>query len=108
MHQKITFSDFTKAFHDMGYENNFSHSGLRVLFNYLEEYEDSAGESIELDVIALCCDYCESTWEEIAEDYDIDVEGLDETDTQSEVMNYLEMNTVIAGEVPGGCVYLAF
>ena len=39
--------------------NNFSRVGLKELFDYLEEYEDSTGESIEFDPIALCCEYTE-------------------------------------------------
>ena len=39
--------------------NNFSRTGQVALFEYLEEYEDSTGEQIELDPIALCCEYTE-------------------------------------------------
>ena len=34
--------------------NNFSYTGLASLFDYLEEYEESIGEKIEFDPIALC------------------------------------------------------
>ena len=40
-------------------KNTFSYDGKIALFNYLEEYEESTGEEIELDIIALCCDYTE-------------------------------------------------
>ena len=108
MKQTVNFNDFRDAFRAFDRMENFSYEGARVLFDYLAQIEEDTGEEIELDVIALCCDYSEATWEEIADDYRIDVRGLDETDTQSEVMNYLEMNTCIVGEVPGGCVYLNF
>jgi len=39
--------------------NNFSYAGRQVLFEYLEEYEDSTGEQIEFDPVALCCEYTE-------------------------------------------------
>jgi hypothetical protein len=39
--------------------HNFSRVGLQGLFDYLEEYEDSTGESIEFDPIALCVEYTE-------------------------------------------------
>ena len=39
--------------------NNFSRTGQVALFDYLEEYEDSTGEQIEFDPIALCCKYTE-------------------------------------------------
>ena len=108
MKQTINFNDFRDAFRAYDRMENFSYEGARVLFDYLEELEEDTGEEIELDVIDLCCNYSEATWEEIADDYGIDVKELDETDTQSEVMNYLEMNTCIVGEVPGGCVYFNF
>mgnify|MGYP003350223349 CR=1 FL=1 len=108
MKQTVNFNDFRDAFRTMDRMENFSYEGMQALFDYLEQLEEDTGEEIELDVIGLCCDFSEATWEEIARDYRIDVKGLDETDTQSEVMNYLEMNTTIVGEVPGGCVYLNF
>ena len=108
MKTTINFYDFRAAFRKCDRMENFSYEGQQALFDYIEQIEEDTGEEIELDVIALCCDFSEATWEEIARDYRIDVRGLDETDTQSEVMNYLEMNTCIVGEVPGGCVYLQF
>ena len=39
--------------------NNFSRTGQVALFDYLEEYEESTGEQIEFDPIALCCEYTE-------------------------------------------------
>jgi hypothetical protein len=39
--------------------DNFSYPGLLALWEYFEEYEDSTGEEIELDVIAICCEYSE-------------------------------------------------
>lgn len=59
MYQSVTFSDFVDAFRVMDRRDQFSYDGLRALFDYIEEYEDSTGESIELDVIALCCEYSE-------------------------------------------------
>lgn len=39
--------------------DNFSYNGLMALFSYMEDLETSLGEEIELDVIAICCDYSE-------------------------------------------------
>ena len=50
--------DFERAFKRCE-RDNFSYDGLKALFEYLEEYEDSTGEEVELDVIALCCEYAE-------------------------------------------------
>ena len=58
MKQTINFHQFCDAFSDT-YKGNFSYAGKRALFDYLEEYEDSTGEQIELDTVALCCEYSE-------------------------------------------------
>jgi hypothetical protein len=50
--------DFERAFKRFE-RNNFSYDGLKALFEYLEEYEEGTGEEVELDVIALCCEYTE-------------------------------------------------
>ena len=74
MKQTINFYDFQKAFQDLR-PNSFTYDGLRALFEYLEELEDSNGEEIELDVIALCCDFTEyESVEEYARDYNDDLE----------------------------------
>ena len=63
MIKQITFSTFCDAFRDMGRDENFSYAGKRALFDYLEE----VSPDMELDVIALCCEYYES---------DIDSKGV--------------------------------
>ena len=53
------------------YKNNFSYEGLSALFDYLEEMEESTGEELDFDPIALCCEYLEyDSFEEFQEDYD--------------------------------------
>jgi hypothetical protein len=59
MKMTIELSDFRTQFELYNRTENFSYDGLRALFEYLEDYEDCTGEEIELDVIALCCDYTE-------------------------------------------------
>ena len=59
MKKTINFYDFERAFINMGRENQFTYEGKKALFEYLEEYEEATGEEIELDIIALCCDYTE-------------------------------------------------
>ena len=75
IYQTVNFSMFCDAFRSLR-PDNFSYEGLQALYNYLEDMADSTGEPIELDVIALCCDYAEATIWEIAENYGID--GTDE------------------------------
>ena len=59
MKRTINKWEFRDAFRDMGRKDQFSYNGLGALFERLEGYEEDTGEEIELDVIALCCDYSE-------------------------------------------------
>jgi len=38
---------------------NWSYNGARALAEYLEEYEENAGQEMELDVVAIRCDFSE-------------------------------------------------
>ena len=55
----ITKSEFTASFHKMGRGNQFSHKGLLALYDYLEDLGEATGQQVELDVVALCCEYAE-------------------------------------------------
>lgn len=107
MKTTVDFNDFRHAFNAIR-PNNFSREGLEQLFDYFESYEQDTGEEIELDVIAICCDYVEQSWQNIARDYDIDVEGLDDDEAKQHVMNYLCDNTSVIGESNGCFVYQCF
>jgi hypothetical protein len=102
MIQTINLSDFRAAFHSMGRKDQFSYEGLGALFDYLEE----ADPDFDLDVIALCCDYSEDTAEDIAKNYGIEVDSLDEL--QDAVRAHLEENTSIVAEIPSGFLYAQF
>ena len=70
MKTTIDFHQFANWFQEHR-PHNFSRVGLQGLFDYLEEYEDSTGESIEFDPIAFCCEYTEyENMEEFWQDYD--------------------------------------
>lgn len=85
MKRIINQSEFIDAFAHMGRENQFSYNGKVALFASLEEYEDSTGEEIELDVIALCVEYTE--YKDLAE--------LQENYTDIETMEELQEHTTV-------------
>tara|TARA_A200000159_G_scaffold19764_1_gene16356 strand:- start:36 stop:332 length:297 start_codon:yes stop_codon:yes gene_type:complete len=71
MKQSINFYDFRQAFRQHERDNQFSHEGLSTLFDMLEDYEQDTDEEIELDVIALCCDFTEyDSFKELTDNYD--------------------------------------
>ena len=70
MKKRITELEFIEAFQKSSRSNNFSTRGLKALFNYFEELEEAAGEEIEFDLIAICCEYTEfASIEELKKDY---------------------------------------
>lgn len=111
MKTSVNFSQFCDAFRAAGRNENFSYDGKRALYDFLEEMADQTGEEGELDVIALCCEFAESTVEELINDYSIDVseaEG-DEEEIEAIVEEYLNDNTMVAGKLDNGSfVYAQF
>ena len=67
MKKTINFYDFRKAFENYDRLDNFSYDGLQALFDYFEEIEIDCDMEIELDVIAICCEYSELTIKEIVQ-----------------------------------------
>ena len=113
MKQTINKSDFIDQFRVMDRLENFSYEARGLLFDYLEEYEENTGEELEMDVIAVCCDYSEDSADSIAANY-MDAEDYAEFKELSEdeqidgIREYLEENTQIIGETPTGFVYQVF
>jgi len=99
MYQTINSYDFETAFNKAGRKEQFSYKAKNMLFDYLEAYEDETGEKVELDVIALCCDYEESSVTDIAASYDIDIEGLEEDAALETVLDYLRDHTQVVGAI---------
>jgi hypothetical protein len=87
MKQSINESEFRTAFHRMGRGEQFSYDGLTALYDYLEQYEDDTGEEIELDVIALCCEYAEyDNLEEFQADYSEDYQTIGDIESDTTVI----------------------
>lgn len=97
MKTTVNFTEFCDRFAAMDRNENFTYSGKRALFDYLEDCERGMGEEIELDVIALCCEWREyATAFEAAMEYGYD----DEPQTPLEFLN--DHTTVI--EFDGGVI----
>jgi len=86
MYQSVNSWDFSEAFRQAGREDIFSNKGLGSLFEYLEEYEEGTGEQIELDVVAICCDFTEyENLKELQVDYP-DIEDMDDLQDHTTVI----------------------
>ena len=87
MIRTINEYDFIDAFKKMGREGNFSNDGLVALYEYLEMLEDDTGQPIELDVIALCCEFTEyDNLEEFQADYSEDYETIEDIERETTVI----------------------
>ena len=98
MKTTVNQAEFIDAFHRYDRYEQFGYDALCSLFDYLEQIEEDTGEEVELDVIALCCDYSVDSVADIASNYDIDVDGLDEDEARDAVLEYLQDNTTIVDE----------
>ena len=91
MKEQITFSQFCDRFRDMNRDNNFSYDGKRALFDYLENLEQDIGKEIDLDIIALCCEYSEyKDLNEYLKDYENQHEEKTEEETDEDFLNRIE------------------
>lgn len=104
MVQTITFSDFTDAFHRMDRGEQFSYGALRLLFDYLDNIEPE----YSLDVVGLCCEFTESTPEEVVESYSLAVSDPgDPEECLNVALDYLQEQTTVLGTTGEGVLYMS-
>lgn len=83
MKKTVNQSDFIKSFEN---RDNFTRKGLINLFNYFEELD----KYMELDAIAICCEYSEySSIRELKAYYGIPFEN------KEDIKEYLENRTEV-------------
>ena len=110
MYQTVNFTDFHNAFKQLR-PNNFSYEGLQALFEYCEDYERNSGETMELDVIALCCDITEDKPLSIALGYRIDLSAIDLSDDlaiRQTVLDYLNEHSIVVGQTQDAILFINF
>ena len=105
--------------------DNFTVSGLRVLFDYLDQVSDECSEPMEFDAIAIACEYTEADAVEVYNRYTPDL-NLDDDDQavfdlyhntdkahmiediiKPQIIEYLECNTLFVGETNNGSLLFA-
>lgn len=81
---KSDFQDEWNKWEDR--KDQFSYEGKNALYDYLEQYEEETGEKIELDIIALCCDYTEYVnLEDLKAHYE-DIETMEQLQDNTQVI----------------------
>ena len=92
-------NDFINEFRACNRMDNFSFKGLRILFESLEQTAIDCQMNIEMDVIALCCEYNEDDMQTIIDNYDIDLTDCISADDVLETVEvYLYDNTFVCGQ----------
>ena len=108
MKTTVYFSEFRDYFHEIR-PDNFSYEGLRILFDYFEEFEESTGEEVEFDVIGICCDFSEDSFENISDLYGIELDPeTDEDEQKQQVIDFLQSEGAYVGDSINGIVYRNF
>lgn len=88
MKKTVDQNEFIREFDEYNRSSNFSVAGREALFDYLEQYEEETGSEIELDIIALCCEYSEyENLEEFNNNYSKECETIDEVAEYTQVIN---------------------
>lgn len=104
---------YKSEFHDYftksdTYKNQFSYEARELIFDYLEEYEASTGEELEFDLVSICCDFVESSIEDIVHDYGymMDDEAVKD---KAYIEEFLYDNTSVCGSYEeNGTVFFVF
>ena len=88
MERILNVSDFAKKFEEAGRRNQFSPAGLKALFDYITDFEESIGEDVELDITELCTDFREyDCLEDFRKDYpDCDCSTINDIAKHTTVM----------------------
>ena len=115
MKKTISEGEFIDEFKNNNtYKKNFSIEGLMALYDYLVEYEEYIGDEIELDVIALCCEYSEyesANEAAKAKQYNNAVEAskdFDDEDREAAALAWLEDQTTVIPVNGGGVIIQNF
>lgn len=94
--KKVYFNDFIEEFKKYNREDAFSYQGKKALYNYLNDLSDDIGEPIELDVIALCCEFSEFTnLEEFNDNYNLNLDCIEDINDYTIVIPINEESFII-------------
>lgn len=110
MFTQTTKHSFIEAFRSSDtYKDNFSYEGLEALYDYITQYEDDTGTTIQFDMVAICCEYSEyqtikeafiqynsaEAYDELCELNEWDNEDIVEEIRNEDALEYLQNNTSV-------------
>jgi hypothetical protein len=88
----------------------WTRAGAFALAQYLEEYEESTGEEMEMDIAAIRCDFSEySSLEDWASDYGMEDDSLDDSHEEraDNIRSFIQDNGQLV-EFDGGIIVSRF
>lgn len=87
MKKTVNESDFIEAFKSWeSRKDSFTVPALKALFNYYEELEADSGVEMELDVVAIDCDWYEyDSFEEVQDNYS-NIETIEELQDRTQII----------------------
>ena len=104
MKKTINLHNFVSAFTEMGRYDQFSLDALKIIYKYITDYEEKSGQEMHLDVIAICCEFVESTPSQVIDSYDL----KDENDLIAKAVDFLESKTSVLGQTETNIIYKQF
>jgi hypothetical protein len=112
--QTLDKYSFVEAFKQSSRKDQFSYEALEAIFEYLEDYSNETGVNVEFDIVAICCEWAEMTWQEVAQSYGVDLSDVADEDKADAVWDFLTDETAgvyrVSNEesVDGSFVFVQF
>lgn len=101
----VNLSRFIDEFNESSRAGQFSYEGLKAIYEYLEQDD----ENYELDIVAICSEFCEDTFDGVAETYGLDLSKLRSREDKIEaVKEFLEDNTNVILHDDEAFIYINF
>ena len=105
MKTTITEWDFINAFDQANRSENFSVAGRKALFSWFTELEADCGVEMELDPIAVCCEYSEYVdINELKQDYPVPEDCEDD----DEALEHFREETFVIELANGGLIIQSY
>jgi hypothetical protein len=108
---KKTLTNYEIA-HELLQDENaaWTRAGAFALAEHLEQIEEDTGEEMELDIVAIRCDFAEySSLEDWADDYGMEQDSLDDSHEQraDNIRSFIQDNGQLI-EFDGGIIVSSF
>jgi len=95
MHIELSRDEMLNILMDHNVLGEGEYCATRALVEYLSALEDDIGEAMNLDPVALRCEFSIYTPNQAAEQWDIDTSGVDGHERGEFIVEYLQDRTTV-------------